>query len=248
MALFTSKKKKSMIGDYISPGDRVEMVKVNRNPDDETEKKYNSQVNDIISDERIEIMMPMEQEKLVLLPQGAEYNLTFFSNGTLYQALSKVVDRYRTGNIYILVMDLTSNLRRFQRREYYRFSCTLHLSSRMLEDEEVKELDADERLDIPTSPQQPLESSVITDISGGGIRFTGQYCYQPGSLILCIYKLRNAEGVKEYKIVSRVLEVTEKENHPGMFEHRAKYVDIDEDQREEIIHFIFEEERKNRRK
>ncbi|MCR5674967.1 MAG: flagellar brake protein [Lachnospiraceae bacterium] len=238
-----------MIGDYINPGDRVEMVEVNRSLRDKEEKIYVSQVYDIKSDERIEIMMPMEKQKLVLLPQGAEYNLTFFSNNTLYQAISRVVDRYRTGNVYILAMDMTSNLRRFQRREYFRFSCMLQLSSRILDDDEVHLLDMDERLDIPQSPTQPLESSVIMDISGGGLRFVGNYCYEPGSMILCIYRLRMDNGEeKEYKIVSKILEVKEKEDHPGLFEHRAKYVDIDDEAREEIIRFIFEEERKNRKK
>ncbi len=248
MALFSSKPKQTMISDYIAPGDRVEIVANDHKGGDEQEKRYDSKIYDIVSDERIEIMMPMEKQKLILLPQGGEYSLTFFSDNTLYQALSRVVDRYRTGNVYILVMDLTSNLRRFQRREYYRFSCALQLSSRMLDDDEIHVLDMDERLDIPTSPQQPLESSVIMDISGGGLRFIGNCCYPPGSLVLCIYHLHLKEGIKEYKIVSRVLEVSEKEDHPGLFEHRAKYVDIDEDAREEIIHFIFEEERKIRRK
>ena len=247
MALF-SKRKRTMIGDYISPGDRVELTEVINSMKDKVEKHYVSQVNDILSDDRIEIMMPMVKQKLVLLPQGAEYNLTFFSNNTLYQAMSKVVDRYRNGNVYILVMDLTSNLRRFQRREYYRFSCMLQLNSRILDDDEVHLLDVDERLDIPSSPTQPLERSVIMDISGGGLRFVGNYCYPPGSMILCVYHLRTKDEDKEYKIISKVLEVKEKEDHPGLFEHRAKYVDIDDEAREEIIHFIFEEERKNRKK
>ena len=240
------KKSKTMISDYITPGDRVELVAVNRgdNQKGEGEKQYESQVYDILSDDRIEIMMPMVKQKLILLPQGKEYHLTFFAGNTLYQAMCKVADRYRNGNVYILAMELTSNLRRFQRREYYRFSCTLQLNSRMLDDEEIHVLDMDERLEIPQSPAQPLESSVITDISGGGLRFVGNYCYQPGSLILCVYRLRLANGIKEYKLVSRVLEVKEKEDHPGLFEHRAKYVDINEKDREEIIRFIFEEESK----
>ena len=244
---FGAKKSKTMISDYINPGDRLEMVAVDRSLTEKEEKRYESQVYDIPSDQRIEIMMPMEKQKLILLPQGAEYNLLFYGNNTLYQCLSRVSDRYRNGNVYILAMELTSNLRRFQRREYYRFSCTLQLNSRILEDDEVHVLDMDERMELPTSPKQPLESSIITDISGGGLRFIGKYCYPPGSLILCVYNLRTAEGLKQYKIVSRVLEVKEKEDHPGLFEHRAKYIDIGDEEREEIIHFIFEEERRIRR-
>ena len=42
--------------------------------------------------------------------------------------------------------------------------------------------------------------------------------------------------------------VREMENRPGVFEHRVKYVNMEEEKREEIIKFIFQEERKNMKK
>jgi len=44
------------------------------------------------------------------------------------------------------------------------------------------------------------------------------------------------------------LKVQELESRPGLFEHRIQYVYIEETSREDIIHFIFEEERKIRKK
>ena len=49
-------------------------------------------------------------------------------------------------------------------------------------------------------------------------------------------------------MVCNVLRVQELENRPGLYEHRIQYAYIDESSREDIIHFIFEEERKIRKK
>ena len=38
------------------------------------------------------------------------------------------------------------------------------------------------------------------------------------------------------------------DNRPGTYEHRVQYYDIDPVEREEIIKYIFEEERKSRQK
>ena len=43
---------------------------------------------------------------------------------------------------------------------------------------------------------------------------------------------------------SKVLSVRELENRKGVFEHRVQYVNVDATEREEIIKYIFDEERK----
>lgn len=55
-------------------------------------------------------------------------------------------------------------------------------------------------------------------------------------------------GKKKYDVVGKVLAVKELENRRGMFEHRVQYYNLDVNTREEIIRFIFEEERKSRKK
>ena len=49
-------------------------------------------------------------------------------------------------------------------------------------------------------------------------------------------------------MVGKVLAVRELENRKGTFEHRVQYYNLDVNTREEIIRFIFEEERKSRKK
>ncbi len=96
------------------------------------------------------------------------------------------------------------------------------------------------------TPGLPLKRSVIVDISGGGLRFMSNQRYEPESLIYCTYHLLVGGKNKEYEIVGKILSVKELENKKGTFEHRVQYVNLDVDDREEIIKYIFEEERKNR--
>ncbi len=231
-----------MLGKYIMPGNRVDIQKVQRSLADTEEKKtYQSQVLDIVSDERIELAMPFEQAKLVLLAVDEEYDLYFFTEHGLYQCYARVVDRYKNNNTYAVLVDLTSNLRKYQRREYYRFSCALEMGSRTLQEEELKALEQHEDALVPGLP---LARSIIVDISGGGLRFVSSYAYEEGSIILCRYQLFADGQNREYSVYGKVLAVKEIENRPGSYEHRVQYVNIDNENREGIIKYIFDEERR----
>lgn len=238
-----------MISKYVELGDKLELVLVEGIPGknkESTKRVYSSKINDIISEDRLEILMPMEKTKLVLLPVDAEYDMSIYSRNGLYQCFVRVVDRYKSDNMYLLVVELTSNLRRNQRREFYRFSCALEMCSRSLETEEIEAIEHDEMFNLV--PGLPLKRSVIVDISGGGLRFISEQKYEEGSLIYCSYHLLVNGTRKLYELVSKVLEVKPVENRKGVFEHRVQYINISEGVREQIIRYIFQEERKNMKK
>ena len=237
-----------MIEKYVIPGQKVDMRAVKRhtapNEASAPEKTYTTKIFDVISEDRIEILMPIEATKLILLPVDGEYEIFFYTDMGLYECVGRVVDRYKSNNVYIILVELETNLRKYQRREYYRYSCALDMDSRNLFEEEVDKMDRDGQFHLV--PGLPLKRSIIVDISGGGLRFVSDYKYDKDSLILCNYKLFVKGEPKEYKLVCKILDVKELENRPGEYEHRVQYLNMDNEEREEIIQFIFEEERRNR--
>lgn len=238
-----------MLSKYVKPGQKVDLEQTSdyrQQAPDEDKKVYYSKVYDILSEDRLEIFMPMEKTKLVLLQVDGLYDLCFYGENGLYQCYARVIDRYKKENAYIVLLELTSELRRFQRREYYRFSCALELRSRVLEKEERKGLEA--RKENFFVENLPLDKSVIVDISGGGLRFISGKSYEAGDLIYCNYALAGEEKEKTYHLFGKVLSVSELENRKGVYEHRVKYVNMNMGVREEIIRYIFEQERKNRKK
>ena len=190
-----------MLSRFVEEGSKVELRALEHglgeSGAENTTKVYQSRVLQILSEDTLEISMPMEQTRLILLPVESEYDMVFFEENSLYQCFSRIVDRYKSNNVYVLVMELTSNLRKYQRREYYRFSCALDMLSLI-------------HISEPT-------------------------------------RLKDGER-KKYDVVGKVLAVKELENRRGMFEHRVQYYNLDVNTREEIIRFIFEEERKSRKK
>lgn len=237
-----------MLLKYVEPGNKIEMQAVERAEDmDELEnvKTYQTQVLDVLSEDRLEIAMPMEKMKLILLPVNTEYDLCFYTSSGLYQCLANVIDRYKSGGQYILLMELTTNLRKHQRREYYRLSCALDMDVRFLEKSEI--LAVEGKRDY-VAMALPVKRGIIVDISGGGVRFVSDNVYKEGSLIYCKYILSMDGEEREHVLAAKVLRVKELDDKPGTYEHRAQYVNIDTEEREEIIRFIFEEERKLRKR
>ena len=238
----------SLISSIIQPGQKIEFQSV-RTEEGELlngEKRvYKSAVFDVISEDSIEIMMPTEGTKMILLPVGRTYAMVFFVGKNLYSCDAEVVDRYKRENAALLVMKIISNLRRFQRREYYRLSCSLTMNSRNLEEEEIQAFKENKSILIP---ELPLKQGVILDISGGGLRFIATQPYEKGSMIFCTYTLTSDNGSKDYSLMGEVLEVKELPSKPGVFEHRVEFKNIRESDRDEIIRYIFDAERKLRQK
>ena len=238
-----------MLSKFVAEGDRIELQAVVRGAGagkEEESKTYLSAVHEILSEDTMEITMPQEKGKLVLLPIDSEYELVFYCESGIYQCLVRVIDRYRSNNVNILVIELISNLRKYQRRDFYRLSCALEMKTRSLTEEERCAVEQGKSINVKKIAQ--LERSVIVDISGGGLRFMSLQKYEVGSLVYCSYELLRDGERKHYDLIGKVLSMKAVENKPDTFEHRIQFHNMRVGTREEIIRFIFEEERKHRKK
>ena len=117
------------VSDIIRIGDKIDIRVLQEveqaEKTDVTVKTYKSKVLDFCSNGNMEIAMPMEAGKLVLLQLGVRYELVFFSRESLYRTVGQVKERYKKDNIYMLEMELKSQPEKFQRREYFRYPCLL---------------------------------------------------------------------------------------------------------------------------
>lgn len=208
-------------------------------------KIYRTKVFDVLSEDQLEIMMPIEKGKVILLPLDGQFDLSFYTAKGLYQCFARVLDRYKSNNVYIVVMELTSNLRKRQRREYYRLGCAMEVGFRKLTAQEIAGL---ERNRFSPAKGLLLDKGTVADISGGGMRFLANSGLEVGTFICCSYTLPIKGGEKQYDLAGRILRSEEIEGKPGVFENRVQYINIDVDDREEIIKYIFEEERRQRHK
>ena len=233
-----------MISKFVQIGNKIEIESIKKTTDELgeiTRKTYRSELYDIESEDVIKIAMPMEQSKIVLLPVDAEYSLCFYTSNGLYQCLAGVIERYKSNNLFVLSMELETDLQKYQRREYYRLNTVLDMKSKAIDTsnksfEQVQFIDTDLTFDNGT----------MVDISGGGARFISKAQYPKGSLIRFVFSLFVNGSVTEYKLVGKVLRSEPIENREDQFENRIQFVNMVNDDRESIIKYIFEEERRQR--
>lgn len=229
-----------MIEKYLRPGDKVEL-KPNRKlsmKNESEEKIYISKVNQILDEDQIEIMMPMEQSKMVLLPRNSLFNITVYTSKGLYQCEVKIGDRYKSGNVYLQVLELLTGIKRYQRREYYRYSCSVPIFCRTLQEEERETLVWDETI-------KGREGKTL-DLGGGGARFLIEEEFQPEDLVICDIPLDIRESVVEIQGIGKILN-SKPVKDTKFYEVRVQFEVMSNAMREHIIQYIFEDERKRRK-
>lgn len=236
-----------MIEKFISPGDKIEMkstVEVVLPDGTKGIRLYKTSIYDVLDDGRLEIVMPMEQSKLVLLPVGGEYDVCFFSHGGMYRADVRIVDRQKVNGTYIIVAEMTTNLHKYQRREYYRFNCIIEMNAREMS---TKEIEAYSQEEYDLIEEKGMARGVIVDISGGGLRFVSREQFTSDSTILLNFTLPVGVIKKTFLLAAKVIFSKPIENRQDEYENRVKYVYMNSITREEIIKYIFDEERKHRK-
>lgn len=243
-----------MISSILSVGDKLD-IRIMQQVQNEKQQKgdvrvLKSMIYDIKDDGLLEIGMPSEGGKMVLLATGVRYSLVFYAKGKMYECIGQIKERYKTDNLYMVTMELKSTLNKIQRREYYRYECLLDMFYFPITEEEVELSEPEAILTYHWEqfPEVLTEKGIAVDISGGGLRFVSDKPLEKGNHVLLNLHLVSDKFDKEFWIVGTVLESKKMENDTGKYEHRIKFYMRNNRVREQIIQYIFKEERKNRKK
>lgn len=243
------------ISEVIHLGDKIDIRLIQQveaeNKDGTATKLYKSQVLDIKEDGNLEISMPIEAGKLLLLPLGVRFEFVFYSSGGLYRAVGLIKQRYKKDNVYMLEVELKSQLEKFQRREFFRFSCLLDFKYYKITDEHSK-LESIDEIFLQIRDDDfygKVYEGQIVDLSGGGLKFNTVEELTVGSYLLYELHLQNDIINKQYYIVGEIISCRKMENiQEKKFQARGKFLIKDDRVRENIIRYIFEEERRTRQK
>ena len=198
-----------------------------------SENTYRSQLLDFDGLRVAKISMPMFEGRVIPLEIDDEYDLVFFSKKGMYQCSARVQNRYAENKIYVIELLFISPLKRFQRREYYRLECMLPVAFvYKKEDGNVTE-----RFD-----------GTLFDLSGGGLRFRCNTEVPTDILIQLVVPLSFEEGVQACRVEVKVSECKVIDQARNIYEVRGSFENLSEAEREHIIRFVFEEQRRRMRK
>lgn len=245
-----------MLSKILSLGDRVEITKsVNEEKKQELIKEKSifakpliSQVYDILDETQLRIAMPIVEGRVIPLPLNSRFDVCFFTSGGLYKSRFVVTERYKEGGLFILVIELIYELKKYQRRQYYRLECTMDIEYLSIDNDMADSLREDEELIKEVIDNNKLSTGIIVDISGGGVRFVSKEKLIENSVVLLKLDITLANNKSVYGVLGRVLSSYKVPNNELRYEQRIEYTDIQNSSKETIIRYIFEQERRMRQK
>ena len=238
----------------IKPGNRVSIrfyqETMRSENGGEDAKVFASRVFDVLEDGTLELDVPTKEGKLLLLPQNVRYMFEFITDGGIYRCQGAITDRIKRGNFFLMKAKVISKLVKFQRREYYRLNVMMDLMFQRLDDragELEKMSDIKGLLQQNTFEDNVIGRGTIVDISGGGVRFISDTRMQDANYLFLIFGIE-VNGQKQLvELMAKVIAVNFNPDL-GTFTYRMKFIYKDSKMQETIVRFIFEEERRIRKK
>ncbi|MGP1403351.1 MAG: flagellar brake protein [Catonella sp.] len=245
----------------ISIGDKVDIIRQAYVRKDTGEvDTLSSKIIDIIDEITFKLTMPMNKTITIPLEIGEESYMYFYTAYGILAARTVVSERFFEGSLAVMVVKLITELEKSQRRQYYRLQCSIEAKTHILTEEEKKGLRdfiGDSRLvlenksryiDMVAENTSDWEDCIVIDLSGGGVKYLSDKELPKHELVILAIKLKTGEHTKEYFLLMNIISAFRKSVESAKFEIRTKFIGLREASRDAIVRFVFEEERRNRKK
>ena len=230
----------------IKPGDKIDIKHLHQN----NQNTYMSSVFDILEDGKIEVSIPTFEGKMMLFPNGTEFQFYFHSEKSIYTCEAVVLNRFKRGNFLLFLVELRGALKKVQRREFYRLECLIDFAYYQITDEIAELEQTEEILNEIGKPEYYSEQRLARtkDISGGGIRFMASEPLSVGTKILTVLPLSNNKVNRKFYLVTEVISCEIADNVPDRWVLRGRFEYKNKRERDMIVQYVFEEDRMIRKK
>lgn len=188
-----------------------------------------SQFETLLPDGTMEILSPIVEGRIYPVRRETFMNVIYQKGGDLFRFAAQAVGRRLDGNIHILRIKPLSEEEKIQRRYFFRFKCVRDVVYRMYPEKETREEDRGE-----------YRNGMTKDISGGGICLLSDIKPEIGWYVEG--RLRINQDIPFIGRVVRAINVHDGGRYD--YEVGVEFIDITNMNRERIISYIYDEQRK----
>ena len=237
-------------GYTLRPGDKID-VRVTKELNNgkgitKTILIFKSQLLDSIDSQTITMAMPTQAGKTILFPVGAEFEAIFYTDGgTLLHADAVVIARKNDGGILMMDVQITSDITKFQRREFYRLTKLIDIIYYRVPIDIGMDASLEEQYEMALlmHPLKGIKGTLI-NVSGGGVKIIISEELKEKELILVKFSLSSDENEKIYQLMAETIACTPSEKAKGQYDVRLKFVAIDKAVQDDLVKQIVNEERR----
>ena len=239
----------------LRPGTPIEFNFASTNSDienniEEDRSVYISSVFGITKRGEVIFHIPTRKGHIVTIPMDVPFNAVFNTKKGLFQLTGVITKRGRLENYPVYVLEPSTGLKKVQRRDYYRFQCLIPImvlpipeDVALLPNMELVEADLERYGNTYGTPV----SGTILDISGGGAKFNSNMDITTDRYMYVSFKLTSNTINQNINAIAKRVR-SEYKTDKRIFEHRIEFLFKEPEDRETIIKYIFDEERRIRKK
>ncbi len=239
----------------IKPGTPIELTIASTNPNGEHNKDedrdiYISSVFGVTKDEKIIFHLPTRQGHVVTIPMDVPFIAVLNTKIGMFQIRGEIKQRGRLENFPVYVFEPSTRLSKVQRRDYFRFQCFIPIQVLPIPEDVAilpnMKLVEDDLEKYGNTYGSPVSGNIL-DISGGGAKFTSADDIITERYMYVSFKLVSYTLCKTINVIARRVS-SEYKKEFEMYEHRIEFLFKETEDRETIIKYIFDEERRLRKK
>jgi c-di-GMP-binding flagellar brake protein YcgR len=206
----------------IKTGDQVQIIYKGS----ATQGPYMTRVEMVESDKTILIHTPTDKGRRIQLVERNVYGLCFISDGAQVHFDGKFMENQKIDGFHMLRFFLINEGEKVQRRNSFRFICSLPVTFNIIAD---------------NGEQSTRAEGTVRDLSSGGIKMTTGVNIKTGSL-LRIDLFLDDDYVMAFGHVLMAKHVPENLKHPHQY--GIRFEAMPESDEERIVRFVYNEQRK----
>lgn len=239
----------------LKPGTPIEFTIASTNSDienniEEDRSVYISSVFGVTKKGEIIFHIPTRKGHTVTIPMNVPFNAVFNTKKGMFQLTGEITKRGRLENFPVYVFEPSTGMKKVQRRDYYRFQCLIPIQVLPIpEDVAILPnmiLVEDDLEKYGNSYGRPVSGNIM-DISGGGAKFYADSDVVTDRYMYVSFRLVSQTVNETINVIARRVRSEYKEGR-RVFEHRIEFLFKEPEDRETIIKYIFDEERRLRKK
>lgn len=230
---------------YLNIADEVDIMIYTNNNQSMTLSSF---VYEVRSDEELVLSNPIREGVLYPMEKSYTYYFRFFiENSGMFLFKGKMMERIKYDHLPSVVIRLESEIKRIQRRKFYRvnlISVGYFLIERRLGNDEIEQLKERMRKKYKNESDFIIDEVVYDkysfdtiDISGGGLRVYTNHVFEVGDFVIGEFKVSDSW----VKFKGELVRVEKKDNN--RHEVGIKFLELDSNTQSKIVAYVFEVER-----
>lgn len=207
---------------FLYIGARINLLIMN----DYNQSQYVSRVDNINEDGSIDVLIPISKNRIVYIKNDTTLKVIIAKEGAIYEFKAEIVSKL-FGVVPLLRLNRTSDINKIQRRNYFRLKSVNAIQVRKIVD--LKEMAYDEYAAVS-----------MVDISGGGLAFNADLELEINDMIEINMNL-NTNAIN---LLGKIVRADKNDNKVKKYSYGVNFEKIAELERNVIMRFIYEEQRK----